>query len=146
MVLQRFWTMGLVAAGRPELLSISFGIGVVVLPIIMFFFGRYGLDQAVYSWCISGLIMFIISAFFFSRVFKLSIKEIAFPVRTSLLAVGIMMALLVVVKIELYRLGWRPISVFVTVIPLGGFVYLLASVLLNRRLVVDCITFMKKML
>jgi O-antigen/teichoic acid export membrane protein len=146
MVLQRFWTMGLVAAGRPGLLSVSFGIGVVVLPILMLFLGRYGLDQAVYAWCISGLMMFMLSAFFFSRVFKLSIREIFFPVRTSLLAVGIMMAVLVVVKIELYRLGWMPISVFVTVILLGGFVYLLASVLLNRRLVVDCITFMKKML
>jgi hypothetical protein len=112
----------------------------------MLFLGRYGLDQAVYAWCISGLMMFMLSAFFFSRVFKLSIREIFFPVRTSLLAVGIMMAVLVVVRIELYRLGWMPISVFVTVILLGGFVYLLASVLLNRRLVVDCITFMRKML
>jgi PST family polysaccharide transporter len=146
MVLQRFWTMGLVAAGRPELLSISFGIGVVVLPIIMLFFGRYGLDQAVYTWCISGLLMFIISASFFLRVFRISMGEIISPVRTSLLAVGIMMALVLVVKAELYRLGWGSIAVFVTVVPLGGSVYLLASILLNRRLVVDCILFMKKML
>ena len=34
--------------------------------------------------------MFIISAFFFLRVFKLSIREILFPVWTSLVAVLIM--------------------------------------------------------
>lgn len=146
MVLQRFWTMGLVAAGRPGLLSISFGIGVVVLPILMLVLGRYDLDRAVLSWCLSSLMMFIISAFFFLRVFKLSVREILLPVWTSLLAVLIMVVVLMFVKSELYRLEWRPVSVFVTVIPLGGFVYSITSVLLNRRLVMDCITFMKKML
>ena len=146
MVLQRFWTMGLVAAGRPGLLSISFGIGVVVLPILMLVLGRYDLDRAVLSWCLSSLMMFIISAFFFLRVFKLSVREILLPVWTSLLAVLIMVVVLMFVKSELYRLEWRPVSVFATVIPLGGFVYSITSVLLNRRLVMDCITFMKKML
>ena len=146
MVLQRFWTMGLVAAGRPGLLSISFGIGVVVLPILMLVLGRYDLDRAVLSWCLSSLMMFIISAFFFLRVFKLSVREILLPVWTSLLAVLIMVVVLMFVKSELYRLEWRPVSVFATVIPLGGFVYSITSVLLNRRLVIDCITFMKKML
>ncbi len=146
MVLQRFWTMGLVAAGRPGLLSISFGIGVVVLPILMFFVGRYDLDYAVYSWCLSSVMMFMISGFFFLRVFKLSIREILLPVWTSLVAVAIMVALLILVRIELYRLEWRPVSVFGTMISLGALIYLLASVLLNRRLVSDCIIFMKKML
>ena len=146
MVLQRFWTMGLVAAGRPGLLSISFGIGVVVLPILMYFVGRYDLDHAVYSWCISSIMMFIISGFFFLRVFKLSINELLSPVWTSLVAVAIMMAVLVPVRIELYRLDWRPISVFGTVISLGALIYLLTSVMVNRRLVSDCIIFIKKML
>jgi hypothetical protein len=98
------------------------------------------------SWCLSSLMMFIISAFFFLRVFELSVREILLPVWTSLLAVMIMVVVLMFVKSELYRLEWRPVSVFVTVIPLGGFVCSIMSVLLNRRLVMDCITFMKKML
>lgn len=146
MVLQRFWTMGLVAAGRPALLSISFGIGVVVLPILMFFVGRYDLDHAVYSWCISSFMMFIISGFFFWKVLNVSVWEILRPVWTSLVAVAIMMAVLVPVRVELYRLDWNPIKVFGIVISLGALIYLLTSVMVNRRLVSDCIVFMKKML
>ena len=127
------------------MLSISFGIGVVVLPILMFFVGRYDLEYAVYAWCLSSIIMFMISGFFFSRVFKLSIAEMFSPVWSSLVAVAIMVVVLVLVRIGLYRLKWSSISVFATVVSLGALIHLLAIVLLNRRLVSGCIIFMKKM-
>ena len=85
----------------------------------------------MYAWCLSSIIMFMISGFFFSRVFKLSIAEMFSPVWSSLVAVAIMVVVLVLVRIGLYRLKWSSISVFATVVSLGALIHLLAIVLLK---------------
>jgi PST family polysaccharide transporter len=141
---QRFSTLAMASSGKPQMLTLSSGIGAAVLLLLMALIGRESLNLAILCWCLSNLVMSVVSAALFEQTLGASYRDMFTPLRTPAVAAGVMIGVLSLGKIWVGP-EWPPLAVLVAAVPVGAVTFLSVSYALNRQLVLSVASFIRNM-
>ena len=141
---QRFSTLAMASSGKPQMLTLSSGVGLAVLLVLMALIGRENLDLAILCWCLSNLVMSAVSAVLFEQTMGASYRDMFTPLWTPSVAAAVMMGVITVGRSWLEP-QWPPLAVLVIAMPMGTVTFLSVSYVMNRRLVLSVASFVRNM-
>jgi polysaccharide transporter, PST family len=141
---QRFSTLAMASSGKPQMLTLSSGIGAVVLLLLMALIGRESLNLAILCWCLSNLVMSGVGAVLFEQTLGASYRDMLTPLRTPAIAAGLMIGVLSLGRTWVGP-EWPPVAILAVAVPVGAVTFLSVSYALNRRLVLSVASFIRNM-